>query len=138
MAVGTCLTASACASGGLASVPLPAPNSAKGGGGLSFTAIFTNALNLPDRAKVKLGGADIGEVTSMKARDYSAVVTMRIMGGLELPEGSTAELRSATPLGDVFLALKPPSPVDPNAPLLKDGDTIGLDSTSLRRRSRRC
>ena len=44
--------------------------------------------------------------------------------------GSTAELRSATPLGDVFVALKPPTPLDPDAPLLKDGDTIGLESTT--------
>ena len=39
-------------------------------------------------------------------------------------------MRSATPLGDVFVALKPPRDADPNAPLLKDGDTIGLDSTT--------
>ena len=44
-------------------------------------------------------------------------------------EGKHAELRSATPLGDVFVALKPPFPADPGAPLLKDGDTIGLEST---------
>ena len=44
--------------------------------------------------------------------------------------GSTVELRSATPLGDVFVALEPPAPVDPRAPMLKDGDTIGVDATS--------
>jgi len=128
LTAGTCLTASACASGGLGSLPLPAPNAAADG--ISLTAVFNNALNLPNRAKVKLAGADVGEVTSMKARNFTAVITLRVMNGLELPEGTRAELRSATPLGDVFLALQPPTSVDANAPMLKDGDTINLDSTS--------
>ncbi|MGL5444309.1 MAG: mammalian cell entry protein, partial [[Mycobacterium] stephanolepidis] len=49
---------SGCATNGLASLPLPAPSA--GSGGYSLTALFTNALNLPDRAKVKLAGADVG------------------------------------------------------------------------------
>jgi virulence factor Mce-like protein len=125
-----CLSASGCASEGLASLPLPAPGSSVGGGGLTLTAEFANALNLPHRAKVKLGGADIGEVTSMVARNYTALVTVRVQDGIALPKGTTAELRSATPLADVFLALKPPSPAVPNAPLLKNGDKIGIESTA--------
>ena len=75
-----------------------------------LTAVFSNALNLPASAKVKLAGADVGELESMVARNYTAVTTLRIMDGVRLPKGSTAELRSATPLGDVFVALKPPGP----------------------------
>ncbi|MUL81594.1 MULTISPECIES: MCE family protein [unclassified Mycolicibacterium] len=122
-----CLTISGCASEGLASLPLPAPG--VGSGGYTLTAVFSNALNLPANAKVKLAGADVGELESMVASNYTAVTTLRIMDGVRLPRGTTAELRSATPLGDVFVSVRPPSPVDPNAPLLKDGDTIGLDST---------
>jgi virulence factor Mce-like protein len=94
-----------------------------------LTAVFSNALNLPANAKVKLAGADVGELESMVARNYTAVTTLRIMDGVQLPRGSTAELRSATPLGDVFVALKPPSREDPGAPLLNDGDSIGIEST---------
>ena len=50
-----------------------------------------------------------------------------------LPRGSTAELRTATPLGDVFVALKPPAPTirrSDDTPVLRDGDTIGLESTT--------
>ncbi len=122
-----CLTISGCASEGLASLPLPAPG--VGSGGYQLTAVFSNALNLPANAKVKLAGADVGELESMVASNYTAVTTLRIMDGVRLPRGTTAELRSATPLGDVFVSVRPPSPVDPNAPLLKDGDTIGLDDT---------
>ncbi|WP_234801956.1 MCE family protein [Mycolicibacterium conceptionense] len=128
LAVTTCLAVSGCATEGLASLPLPAPG--VGSGGYRVTAVFSNALNLPANAKVKLAGADIGQMDSMVARNYTAVTTLRIMDGVRIPQGSTAELRSATPLGDVFVAIKPPSPTAPDAPLLKDGDTIGLESTT--------
>lgn len=128
LALTVCLAVSGCATDGLASLPLPAPG--VGTGGYRLTAVFSNALNLPANAKVKLAGADIGQMESMAARNYTAVTTLRIMDGVLLPQGSTAELRSATPLGDVFVAIKPPSPTEPGAPLLKDGDTIGLESTT--------
>ncbi|GAB3015978.1 MlaD family protein [Mycobacterium bourgelatii] len=117
-----------CATDGLASLPLPAPG--LGSGGYMLTAVFSNALNLPMNAKVKLGGADVGQVESMVARNYTAVTTLRIRDGVLLPRGSKAELRTATPLGDVFVALKPPVGGDPNAPLLKSGDTIDLEFTT--------
>jgi virulence factor Mce-like protein len=128
LAVAVCLTVSSCASEGLASLPLPAPG--VGSGGYTLTAVFSNALNLPANAEVKLVGADVGQLESMVARNYTAVTTLRIMDGVQLPKGSTAELRSSTPLGDVFVAVKPPSPVEPGAPLLKNGDTIELDATT--------
>lgn len=117
-----------CSTSGLASLPLPAPGI--GSGGYLLNAVFANALNLPGHAKVKLAGADIGQLESMVARDYTAVTTLRIMDGVRIPVGSTAELRSATPLGDVFVAIKPPAPADPSAPMLKSGDTIPLESTA--------
>lgn len=124
----TSVVVSGCATDGLASLPLPAPGS--GADGYTLTSVFGNALNLPAHAKVKLAGADIGQVESMVARNYTAVTTLRIMQGVQLPKGSTAELRSATPLGDVFVAIKPPPTVDPGAPLLSDGDTIDIESTT--------
>ena len=126
--VATAIVSSGCATNGLASLPLPAPG--LGSGGYKLTAVFANALNLPMNAKVKLAGADVGQVESMVARNYTAVTTLRISDGVRLPRGSTAELRTATPLGDVFVAVQPPAAADPNAPLLKDGDTIGLESTA--------
>ncbi|MGO9102489.1 MAG: MCE family protein [Mycobacterium sp.] len=128
MVVAAAVVSSGCATNGLASLPLPAPG--LGSGGYILTAVFSNALNLPMNAKVKLAGADVGQVESMVARNYTAVTTLRISDGVQLPRGSTAELRTATPLGDVFVALWPPAAADPNAPVLKDGDTIGLDSTA--------
>jgi virulence factor Mce-like protein len=122
------ILSSGCATNGLASLPLPAPG--LGSGGYTLTAVFSNALNLPMNAKVKLAGADVGQVESMIARNYTAVTTLRVEDGVLLPKGSTAELRTATPLGDVFVSLRPPAGADPNAPMLRDGDTIGLESTA--------
>ncbi len=122
------ILSSGCATNGLASLPLPAPG--VGSGGYTLTAVFASALNLPMNAKVKLAGANVGEVESMVARNYTAVTTLRVKDGVLLPKGSTAELRTATPLGDVFVSLRPPADAAPNAPMLRDGDTIGLESTA--------
>ena len=124
----TAILSSGCATNGLASIPLPAPG--LGSGGYTLTAVFANALNLPMNAKVKLAGADVGQVESMVARNYTAVTTIRIRDDVLLPQGSTAELRTATPLGDVFVSLRPPAEANPNAPSLHNGDTIGLESTA--------
>lgn len=113
---------------GLAEIPLPAPSA--GRQSYAITATFADALNLPAKAKVRLSGADVGEVESMAARNYTAVVTMQIAAGVRIPVGSKAELRSATPLGDVFVALTPPSHVGAGAPTLQPGDAIPLDATA--------
>ena len=127
-AVAAAMVTAGCATNGLASLPLPAPG--LGSGGYSLNAVFSNALNLPMNAKVKLAGADVGQLESMVARNYTAVTRLRIRDGVQLPRGSTAELRTATPLGDVFVALKPPADDPADTPLLRNGDTIGLDSTA--------
>ncbi|QQG89982.1 MCE family protein [Mycobacteroides chelonae] len=120
------MTVSACDPPTLESLDLPAPSI--GSDAYAVTAKFANALNLPDMAKVRLKGADIGEVESIEAIDDVAVVKLRILRGVRLPVGSTAQLRSATPLGDVFVALEPP--IQPSAELLKDGDVLDLQTTS--------
>ena len=114
---------------GLESLPLPAPGQL-GGNAITVTAAFANAMNLPQKAKVKLNGADIGEVESIRARDFTAYVTMRINADVPLSTGATAELRSATPLGDIFVAIRPDPEQTPDAPRLHDGDTIALAATT--------
>ncbi|AHH17759.1 MCE family protein MceE [Nocardia nova SH22a] len=109
-------------------LPLPAP----GVGDRSYTvhASFANALNLPAKAKVRLGGADVGEVSRMAVRDFTAEVSLRIQDNVRLPVGTRAELRTATPLGDVFVSLTPPPDSTPATPPMRDGDSIPVRSTS--------
>ncbi len=123
-AVGT----AGCATSGLSSLPLPHPGLSDGG--YTINAVFTNALNLPEFAKVRLAGADVGQLETLVARNYTAVATLRIRNGVELPRGTTVELRSATPLGDVFIAVKPPANATASTPKLADGDTIGIEDTA--------
>jgi virulence factor Mce-like protein len=125
-----CVTAvlAGCATG-LESLPLPAPGQ-MGGNAITVTAAFANAMNLPQKAKVKLNGADIGEVESIRTRDFTAYVTMRINADVALDTGATAQLRSATPLGDIFVAIRPDPEQAADERRLHDGDTIALASTT--------
>ncbi len=101
-------------------IPLPIPGGI--GESITLTADFDNALNLPTRAKVKLNGTDVGQVTDIVAENYTAVVTMRVSQSAHIPVGTGAELRQATPLGDVFVALLPPP--GESSDYVSDGDTL--------------
>lgn len=122
------LLASGCGVG-LGDLPLPQRDSGTGDS-YRVTAEFVNALNLPEQAKVKLNGADVGEVESMRVHDYTAFVSLRIRRGVPLSVGTRAELRSATPLGDVFVALTPPHLGTGSTATLSDGDTIPESHTA--------
>lgn len=101
-------------------IPLPAPGSL--GETMEIKAVFDNALNLPAQAKVRLGGTDVGVVSDIVAKDYRAVVTMNVSTSTKIPVGTGAELRQATPLGDVFVALNPP--LGTTEGVMVGGDTL--------------
>ncbi|MGF6881931.1 phospholipid/cholesterol/gamma-HCH transport system substrate-binding protein [Nocardia sp. GAS34] len=126
VATGVLTVASGC---GLTVDSLPLPKPGTQGESYTVHAVFANALNLPDQAKVKIGGSDIGTVSHITTKNFQAVVDLTIRKDIDLPENTTAELRQATPLGDVFVAVsRPPNSAD--QPPLKGGDTIGIDRTS--------
>jgi len=111
----------------LEDLPLPTPG--VGADSYRIDAVFTDALNLPQQAKVKLGGVDIGQVQEIDAENYTARVHMAIRAGVNLPVDVRAELRQATPLGDVFVALSSPSAGSDSSRLQPDS-TIDIASTS--------
>ncbi len=114
---------------GLTVEKLPLPKPGVSGETYTVHAVFENALNLPDQAKVKIGGSDVGVVSNIKTKNFQAVVDLTISKDIELPKNSTAELRQATPLGDVFIAVSKPK-TEPGTEMLRSGDTLGLDKTS--------
>ncbi|WP_033246922.1 MCE family protein [Nocardia carnea] len=120
------LVVSGCGAVTVQEIPMPEPGI--GGPGYTVRARFEDALNLPDRAHVKIGGTDIGVVTDISTTDFVADVNLLIREDIRLPRGTTAELRQATPLGDVFIAMTLPRE-DPNAALLGEGDVIDTDHT---------
>ncbi|WP_278261993.1 MCE family protein [Nocardia sp. AG03] len=108
---------------------LPMPEPGIGGPGYTLHATFRDALNLPDRAHVKIGGTDIGVVTGISTTSFLADVEMLIRTDIQLPEGTTVELRQATPLGDIFVAVTLPS-AEQAGPPLRPGATIGAEHTA--------
>lgn len=117
-------------------LPLPAPGGIRNP--ITLSASFEDALNLPQRAKVRLRGSDVGEVTDISVAPpspdcdpadpkielctYRADVKMNIDSAARIPVGTGAELRQATPLGDVFVALVPPE--DDTQGVLTNGQTL--------------
>lgn len=109
------------------SLPLPKPG--VDGPTYRLHAVFDNALNLPERARVKIGGTDIGVVTGIETTNFLAHVELTVRRDIALPRGTGAELRQSTPLGDIHIAITLPEH-RPGAPLLADGDTIDREHTS--------
>lgn len=89
---------------------------------------FSSVLNLPARAKVDSGGVQVGVLDRVQLEGNTAVAFVEIAGNTALSDNTRAELRQATPLGDVYIALL--SPEDRSAATLRDGDTIPLRNTA--------
>ncbi|MGN6162020.1 MAG: MCE family protein [Marmoricola sp.] len=108
----------------LENVPLPRIVS---GPTYRVTAIFTDALGLPDQASVKLDGAVVGEVETVRPAGYTARVTMVIRKAITVPSNVHAEIQFSSPMGEAFVALTPPR--DPASTPLADGAVIGAAAT---------
>ncbi len=89
---------------------------------------FSSVLNLSARAKVDSGGVQIGVLDHVQLDGTTAVAYVDISGDRGLPGNTRAELRQATPLGDIYIALVPPA--DQSTAVLRDGDTIPLRNTA--------
>ena len=71
-------------------------------------ARFSNASGLIVGSQVSVAGVPIGTVTEMKlAKDFSAIVGMRIRKPYFLPTDSIASIRGHGLLGDKYIALSP-------------------------------
>lgn len=91
-------------------------------------ATFTDVLNLPAGAQVRVGPRVVGSVTTMAARDYRAEVTMRIKKSYRMPAGTTAQVRFDNPLGDQYVELQPPA--HPGSGLVAPGGNLPITRTA--------
>jgi phospholipid/cholesterol/gamma-HCH transport system substrate-binding protein len=93
---------------------------------------FSSVLNLPARAKVDSGGVQIGVLDHVQLDGITAVAYVDMSGETKFPSNTRAELRQATPLGDIYIALLPPEDRsgDLRGAVLRDGDTIPLRNTA--------
>lgn len=95
-------------------------------------AQFDNAANLRKGSFVRIGGVNVGKVTNiefLRKGDRGAVATLRIDEvGRPIHKDATLRIRPNIFLeGNTFVDLKPGSP---SAPVVDDGDTIGLGQTT--------
>lgn len=88
---------------------------------------FSSVLNLPARAKVDLGGVQVGVLDRVQLAGSTAVAYVDVSDSVKLPQNTRAELRQATVLGDIYIALLPAE--NPAPAHLHDGDTIPLRNT---------
>lgn len=112
---------------GLTASDLPVPGGGAGGPTYHLDAVFTDALNLPNKAKVKLDGVDIGRVEGMKVDGYNARVRLAIREEYQLPVDATFKLRQTSALGEVYVAVSTPG--TPQTRTWQDGDTIDVSHT---------
>ncbi|ALR10749.1 mammalian cell entry protein [Mycobacteroides saopaulense] len=119
---------SGCSSTALDPTRMPVPGGYTPRNGYSIRIEFSSALNLPGRAKVDFGGIQIGVLDHLELVDTTAVAHVEIDGGTILPANTRAELRQATVLGDIYIAMIAPDRPTPEQ--LHAGDTISLQNTA--------
>ena len=105
---------------------LPRPGGNFPGPSYVVTAVFADALNLPDGAHVRVDGVEVGRVEDISTRDFRARVRIRLPLAVVLTEAATAELRMTTPLGEGFIELRPGA----GKVRLADGAVLGAARTS--------
>lgn len=112
---------------GLTASDVPVPGGGVSGDSYELTTVFTDALNLPVKAKVKEGGVTIGIVERLSVDGYDAKVQLAIQADHRIPRGATFQLRQTSALGEVYVAVTSPT----SAPdgYWEAGDTVGEDQT---------
>ncbi|HET7682743.1 MAG TPA: MCE family protein [Marmoricola sp.] len=118
----TALAASSCS---VYDIPLPGgPDT--GDNPIHVKAKFRDVLDLVPQSTVKLDDVTVGKITDVKLDGYTAVVTMELPAGIDLPDNTKALIRQTSLLGEKFVSLsKPDDPVGE----LSDGDVIDLEDT---------
>lgn len=120
------VAASSCSAINVNALPQPGKDFS---GGYDIVLEFENVLNLPDRAKVVMGGNEVGAVTDVAVAHGQVNVNVRMAPDVEVPANVQAALEQATVLGDIYVSLDPP-PDQPGGPPLAAGDTVPLAQTT--------
>lgn len=92
---------------------------------LEVTAEFNDVLDLVPRSPVKVNDVTVGEVVELRREGWHAAATLRIQDDVELPAGSTAEIRQTSLLGEKYVALLPPEGGAGSGAGSADGDEDG-------------
>jgi phospholipid/cholesterol/gamma-HCH transport system substrate-binding protein len=98
--------------------------------GYDLVVEFSNVLNLPERAKVVMDGGRVGVVTGVAINSNHVDVTVRLAPDIQVPADSRAILQQATVLGDIYVALQPPTGTGTATPPLRPGAHLPVAQTT--------
>jgi phospholipid/cholesterol/gamma-HCH transport system substrate-binding protein len=95
----------------------------------TLNTTFERADGINLGSDVSISGVKIGEVKQKRIdpNNYNAIITITIEKGLKLPIDTSAEITSASLLGDKYISIVPGAEKD----ILKDGDTIEFTQSSI-------
>jgi len=90
---------------------------------------FTNAGGIHPGSSVMVAGVTVGRVEGVRIEpsDFSAIVTLRVLAGLQLPTDSMASIRTTGLIGDKFISLAPGA----DETSLKPGTRITLTESAV-------
>ncbi|MGP4057165.1 MCE family protein [Mycobacterium sp. 4D054] len=80
------------------------------------------------RGNVAYRGVEVGEVKSVQLTDKGVVAVLSLNDDVKIPADVDAEVHSVSSVGEQFVQLLPRSA---EGPVLKDGDVIPMDRTSI-------
>lgn len=112
---------------GVNSLPLPGTEG-DGPGSYEVRAQMPNVVNVQGNQRVRVGDVTVGRVTGIERQGWHALVTMRINGGIDLPENATATVGQTSLLGTLHIELAAPTDQPPRGHL-HQGSLIPLASS---------
>jgi phospholipid/cholesterol/gamma-HCH transport system substrate-binding protein len=90
---------------------------------------FRDVLDLVPQSAVRVADVPVGRVEKISlGRDWTALVTVVVNGGVHLPANATADIRQTSLLGEKYVELGPPTGEQPQG-RLKGGALIPLSRT---------
>ncbi len=96
-----------------------------------LSADFENAFGVLANAEVAYIGVPFGHVSGVKRINHGVRITMSIERGRKIPAGSTANIGRKSAIGEQFIDFFPPPNAKASAGILKDGDHIPRDRTTV-------
>lgn len=94
-------------------------------GGLTLTATFDDAQGLVPGHSVKMSDITIGTVTKVELAGYRSKATLAVEDGVKIPQGTRAEIKVTSLLGENYVDLQmPPGASMDRGPFLTTGAAI--------------
>ncbi|MBB5917818.1 phospholipid/cholesterol/gamma-HCH transport system substrate-binding protein [Nocardia transvalensis] len=118
------LAGSGCGWRGVNSLPLPG-TAGHGEGSYAVRIEMPDVSTIQRNSPVLVSDVTVGSVTGLSLSGQHALVTVRLDGGVRLPENATAKLGQTSLLGSTHIELAPPA-TEPARGELRDGALIPL------------